>query len=197
MAALVVAGAAGAGGGGEQNGPLFRLGPQQLGLSLGYGRGVEFAGSGLIDGHRVRELIVLPHWQIDLTRPPADRPPAWYAGTLALRAEGTLLVNFSPQTGVAGGLGLLLRYQLLRWQPLVPHIEVGAGVIGLAFDLVDQADGLAFIPQGGVGIGYRVSPRLSLDLAWRFQHISNAYTHLPNGGIDSSQILLGLAYRLQ
>jgi len=32
-------------------------------LSLGYGHGVEFAGSGLIEGHQVRELIVLPHWQ--------------------------------------------------------------------------------------------------------------------------------------
>ncbi len=175
---------------------IFALGAQQFGLSLGYGNGVRWAGSGTIEGHRVREFIALLHWQIDITRAPLREPPAWYAGGLALRAEGTLLANFRPRSGVAGGLGLLLRYSLHRWRPWSPYVQIGAGVIGLGFDLVDQDDGLAFIPQAGVGVGYRLSQHLSLDLGWRFHHISNAFSHLPNGGIDSSQLLLGLAYQL-
>ena len=60
---------------------LFLLGSQQVGLAVGYGHGIESAGSGRFEGHEVRELIVRPHWQIELTRRPEE--PAWYGGALA------------------------------------------------------------------------------------------------------------------
>jgi len=178
---------------GEEKPAFFTLGPHQLGLMLGYGHGVGFAGSGQFEGRQVRELVILPYWQVELTRSPLE--PAWYKGTLGFRAEGNILVNFEPRTGVAGGLGLLLRYSLTRWDPLIPYIQAGAGPISLGFGLYEQADGLAFIPQIGVGLVYRISPHISLDLGTRFHHISNAYTQRPNGGIDTMQILLGAAYR--
>jgi opacity protein-like surface antigen len=172
--------------------PLFGFGPQQVGLVLGYGRGIKFAGSGRTEGHQVRELIILPYWQIELTRRPVE--PAWYEGTLGFRAEATILVNFAPRTGVAGGLGLLLRYSWTRWDPIIPYVQAGGGVIELDFDLAKQADGFAFIPQGGLGLVYRLDPHLSFDLGFRFHHISNADTHQPNGGIDTLQVLAGAAY---
>jgi opacity protein-like surface antigen len=95
---------------------------------------------------------------------------------------------------VAGGLGLLLRYSLTRWDPIIPYLQAGAGVIGLDFDLAKQADGLAFIPQVGLGLVYRLDPHLSFDLGFRFHHISNAETQNPNGAIDTLQILAGAAY---
>jgi lipid A 3-O-deacylase len=172
--------------------PLFGFGPQQVGLLLGYGHGIKFLGSGRTEGHEVRELIMLPYWQIELTRPPVESD--WYKGTLGFRAEATILVNFEPRAGVAGGLGLLLRYSLTRWDPIIPYLQAGAGVIGLDFDLAKQADGLAFIPQAGLGLVYRVDPHLSFDLGFRFHHISNAETQNPNGGIDTLQVLAGAAY---
>jgi len=172
--------------------PLFGFGPQQVGLVLGYGQGIKFLGSGRTEGHQVRELIILPYWQIELTRPPVESD--WYKGTLGFRAEATILVNFAPRSGVAGGLGLLLRYSLTRWDPVIPYVQAGAGVIGLDFDLAKQADGLAFIPQAGLGLVYRLDPHLSFDLGFRFHHISNANTQNPNGGIDTLQVLAGAAY---
>jgi len=172
--------------------PLFMWGGHQLGLTLGYGHGVSFAGSGAIEGHRVRELILLPHYQIALTRPPLSR--AWYRGQLSFRAEATLIVNFEPHTGVAGGLGLLLRYHFLSLGPWRPYIEGGAGFLGLDLDLADQVDGFAFQPQGGVGLLYAMSPRTSVELGTRFHHISNAFTRSPNGGIDSMQVLFGVTH---
>ena len=172
--------------------PLFDFGPQQVGLLLGYGHGIKFLGSGRTEGHQVRELIMLPYWQIELTRPPVESD--WYKGTLGFRAEATILVNFAPRSGVAGGLGLLLRYSLTRWDPIIPYVQAGAGVIGLDFDLAKQADGLAFIPQAGLGLVYRQGPHLSFDLGFRFHHISNAETKNPNGGIDTLQVLAGAAY---
>ena len=186
---------AAAGGNAEETAdraPLFRFGPHQVGLSLGYGHGVKFANSGVIEGHRVRELVVAPHWQVDLTRPLAKH--SWYGGVLALRTEGTLLVNFEPRSGVAGGLGLLLRYDFRGAERAHPYVHAGAGVIGLDFDLADQDDGFAFTLQGGVGLVYRMSDRISFDLGVRFHHISNANTTLPNGGIDTLQFLVGAAY---
>lgn len=173
---------------------IFGFGPQQIGLSLGYAHGVDFANSGVIEGHRIRALVVLPHWQIDLTRQLAKR--SWYGGVLSFRTEATLLVNFEPRSGVAGGLGLLLRYGFLGAGRTYPYLQGGAGVIGLDFDLADQADGLAFIPQAGVGLIHRLGDRFSLDFGFRFHHISNAYTQSPNGGIDTLQVLLGVAYQL-
>lgn len=173
--------------------PLFGLGPQSAGLAVGYGHGTSITSSGRFEGRDVNELVVVAHWQIALTRAPIE--PAWYKGVLALRLEPSLLVNFSPRTGVAGGMGALLRYRLTRWGDTRPFIEGGAGIIGLDFDIVDQADGLAFNPTAGVGVEQRLGEHLCLELAWRFQHISNAYTQSPNGGIDAFQYLAGVAWR--
>jgi lipid A 3-O-deacylase len=173
--------------------PFFVLGPQQVGGIIGYGHGVRFAHSGVLEGHQVRELVLLIPWQIELTRRPIR--PAWYKGTVAFRAEASLFVNFSPRTGVAGGLGLLLRYNFRPGATFSPYVQAGAGVIGLDFGLVDQADGLAFIPQFGIGFMYDLTDRLELDTGFRFHHTSNAFTQSPNGGIDTLQILVGLAYQ--
>jgi opacity protein-like surface antigen len=177
---------------GAEDASLFLAGPQQVGLAVGYGHGIESAGSGRLEGHEVRELIVRPHWQIELTRRPEE--PAWYGGALALRVEGTILANFRPRTGVAAGVGLLLRYNVLRWEPFSPYLQAGVGILDLAFDLADQADGLAFSAEAGAGLCYPIGPQVSVDGGVRFHHISNANSQLPNGGIDSLQFMLGLAY---
>ena len=177
---------------GAEDARFFLLGPREMGLAAGYGHGVEVTNSDRLEANGVRELVVRPHWQIEVTRRPDE--PAWYAGALALRLEGTILANFEPKTGVAAGVGLLFRYNLLRWQPFVPYLQAGAGVMDLAFDLVDQADGLVFTPEGGGGFCYRIGPDVSVDAGVRFHHISNANSEMPNGGIDSLQFMLGLVY---
>jgi len=174
---------------------FFALGPQQAGLSLAYGQGVDFAGSGGIEGDQMRVLGVLPHWQIDVTRQPEH--PAWYKGSLAFRLEGVFSVNFEPRTGVAAGANLLLRYQLLPWSSVTPYLEAGAGLLALQYHLADQDDGFAFTPQAGIGMCTRLGPRTSIDTGVRFHHASNAYTHEPNGGLDSVQFRLGLAYHFE
>lgn len=190
MAALLGAGSARADG----DAPLFRIGPHDLGLSIGYGHGSSITSTGRIEGKLVRELVVVGVWRIALTREPLE--PALYKGVLSLRIEPSLIVNFEPRGGVAGGAAAMLRYELTRWGRTRPYLEGGAGIIGLSFDLFDQADGLAFNPTAGVGLVHRLSDRLTLDVACRFQHISNAFTAYPNGGIEAFQYLAGVSYRL-
>ncbi|MDH3198784.1 MAG: acyloxyacyl hydrolase [Candidatus Krumholzibacteria bacterium] len=192
VASALLAGLALASHARAEDAPFFTLGPQQAGFSLAYGHGVDFAGSGVIEGDQVRVLSALPHWQIDVTRRPEE--PAWYEGSLAFRVEGAISLNLEPRRGVAAGANLLLRYRLLHWKSFSPYLEAGAGLLDLAYDLVDQDNGLAFTPQGGVGVCTRIDPRTSIDAGVRFHHASNANSHLPNGGIDTLQFLLGLVF---
>lgn len=177
-----------------EDGPrFFVLGRQQVGMAAGYGQGVSVTTAGAIEGKQVSELVLVGHWQIDVTRDPIE--PAWYKGVLGLRIEPSLLINFRPRDGVAGGVAAMLRYQLTRWGDTRPYFEAGAGIIGLDFGLFEQADGLAFNPTAGAGVLRRLRGGWWLDLEVRFQHVSNAYTQIPNGGFDTFQYLAGIAYR--
>ena len=171
---------------------ILEWGPQQVGVALGYGQGVKFGNSGAIQGHLVEELILLAHWQIDITRAPVSN--GWARGRTSFRAEGTYFRTFEPHSGNTGGLALLLRYNFLYLDRLQPFIQAGAGFLSIDLDLADQADGFAFQPQGAVGVVYKLDPSHSVEGAWRFHHISNAHTQRPNGGIDTSQFILGYAY---
>jgi opacity protein-like surface antigen len=182
--------------GGGADGPrpsLFMLGPQDIGLAIGYGHGFQIAHDHFEEGDVVSALIVLPHWQITLTRQPID--PRWYKGRLQFRAEATMIANFQPRNGFAGGLALLLRYSWNTRGNVRPYFQIGAGFLGLDLDIEsDQIDGFAFQPQGGIGVVWRLGKRHAIDFGVRYQHISNAFTRLPNGGIDTMQYTIGYAY---
>lgn len=119
---------------------------------------------------------------------------AWYAGSFEVLLEGTLLWETQPHSGFGGGAGLLFRYDLLSVPYVIPFGELGGGMLDLDFGLDDQADGFNFTLHGGVGVRYFLDPQWCLSLAYRWQHISNAGTTLPNDGIDMHQPLLGLTY---
>lgn len=118
----------------------------------------------------------------------------WYAGSFELLLEGTLLWQTQPRSGFAGGAGLLLRYDLLSVPYVVPFGEIGGGMLDLDFGLDDQADGFTFTLHGGVGLRYFLDPAWAVSLAYRWQHLSNAGTTLPNDGIDLHEALFGVTY---
>ncbi len=118
----------------------------------------------------------------------------WYAGSFEVLLEGTLLWETQPHSGFGGGAGLLFRYDLLSVPYVIPFGEIGGGMLDLDFGLDDQADGFNFSLHGGVGVRYFFAPGWAASLAYRWQHISNAGTTLPNDGIDMHQPLLGISY---
>jgi len=177
----------------EKKPSLFMWGPQDIGLAVGFAHGFQVAHSDYEEGDLLRALLILPHWQITLTRQPIA--PRWYKGRLQFRAEATMMANFSPRNGFAGGLALLLRYSWNTRGKVRPWFQIGAGFLGLDLDIEsDQIDGFAFQPQGGAGIVWMLGGGHALDFGVRYQHISNAFTRRPNGGIDSMQYTIGYAY---
>ena len=184
--------AAGTAGADEAGDGRFGRGKQHLGLQVGYGSGLSLSSSR--DGPDVEYLAVVPRWSVGLTDPLAEH--SWLHGNLDLLVEGSFQVNFEPRSGHFAGGSLLLRYNFLSWERLVPYVEVGAGMGGLDFDLRDQADGFSFVVQGGLGLHWFVTERTSLDAGWRLHHISNAGIRHPNLGIDSSLALFGFTVHL-
>ncbi|MBM4266119.1 MAG: acyloxyacyl hydrolase [Deltaproteobacteria bacterium] len=176
----------------DPNPAVFDLGRMSLGFFSGAGFG--FARPGYAGGETDEVLLVpfYPQLGIGISGPLGGE--AWYAGAFEMMLEGTFLVNTSPRSGFAGGGGVLFRYDFLSVPHVVPYAELGGGMLDLEFDLNDQRDGFNFSLDGGLGIRWFIDANTVLSLAYRWQHLSNAGTALPNDGIDTHQPLLGISY---
>jgi hypothetical protein len=170
----------------------FAKGAESWGVSVAHGLGLGVFGSNGRDVEEVEYVGLVPRYGRGLTDPVGEG--RWYHGNLELLLEGTLLVAYAPKGGFIGGANALLRYNFLGDSRFVPFLEVGAGVAGLELDLEDQADGLAFALQGGLGLHYWLSRQLALTAEWRLHHLSNADIHHDNTGINDSRLMVGLSW---
>lgn len=173
---------------------LFGFGKQEIGIAVGYAFPIP-VGATTPDIEDLQYVAVLPRWGIGLSDPVGG--DAWYRGNFELLLEGTLLVEVEPRSGVAGGGVLMFRYNFLPGGNFIPFVEAGGGFLGLSFDVDGQDNGFNFSVQGGLGCHYFVSERTALTGEWRWNHISNANTHKPNDGLDSSLFLVGVSVFLE
>jgi|SRR5271157_1034773 len=171
---------------------VFGYGKQEWSIAAGYGFGVGFEGSNHGNLKEIRYAALIPRWGVGLTNPMAEG--TWYRGNLDLLIEGAFLFEYHPEHGFAGGGTLMLRYNFLQFQRVVPFVELGAGIVGTDLDLKEQSDGFNFSVQGGVGAHYFVLPHVAVTAEWRFHHISNAGLRNPNSGINDSLFLLGASF---
>jgi opacity protein-like surface antigen len=130
---------------------------------------------------------------VGLTDPVA--PGRWYDGNLALVGELPFLIESEPRHGFAWGGALLLRWSFLALARGAPFLEVGAGILDLDFDVLGRSDGLNFSFQGGGGLEWPLSERISLTALFRYHHISNGGIESRNVALDSALFLAGIAFR--
>ncbi len=170
----------------------FGYGKMYVGLQGGWGKAFSLGIAGQGDGRNVEYAAILPQVGIGLSNVVGDN--TWYRGNLDAVFQGEFLIGYQPDSGYSAGLSFLLRYNFLASREWVPYVEIGGGVGTLDFDLKDQADGLIFYPQAGLGLHYFATDNLSLDLGWRFHHMSNANTEHPNNSINASLLLVGFSW---
>lgn len=168
---------------------LFGYGKQEWSIVGGYGFGVGFQGSNDGNLKEIRYATVIPRWGVGLSDPLAET--SWYKGNLDLLIEAPLLFEYHPEHGFAGGGTLMLRYNFLRLERVVPFVEAGAGIVGTDLDLKGQSDGFNFSLQPGLGFHFFILPRVAVTAEARFHHISNAGLRQPNSGINDCLFLLG------
>ncbi|MCM8810686.1 MAG: acyloxyacyl hydrolase [Candidatus Omnitrophica bacterium] len=74
-----------------------------------------------------------------------------------------------------------------------PYIKIGTGIIYLSTDFIEQSTHFNFATSLGLGFKFNFE-KFSIYTEGRFRHISNAGMKLPNQGINSRILLIGLGY---
>ena len=100
----------------------------------------------------------------------------------------------SPDSNVEVGCGLLLKYAHSISNGFSPYIEAGTGGVYTTQDVEQQSTRWNFITQCGFGLHYFFREDRSLNIGYRFRHLSNAGIKDPNLGIDTHSFLVGFSF---
>ncbi|MCM8791932.1 MAG: acyloxyacyl hydrolase [Candidatus Omnitrophica bacterium] len=98
-----------------------------------------------------------------------------------------------PKSNFKTGCNFILKggFSLHR---LYPYLEAGLGFSYFTLQTREQATQFNFTETIGTGINYFLKENLSLNLGYRFQHLSNASIRKPNKGIDSQYFIVGISF---
>ena len=120
---------------------------------------------------------------------------SWYRGQITVGAEAAFIQYTEPLTAYFTALTPTVKYVFLPGGRLRPYLEAGAGVVwtDLGGRIPEKGSQFNFNLQVGVGLSFLFTPTSSLNLSYRFQHVSNAGTAEPNQGIDAGVVLIGVS----
>jgi hypothetical protein len=112
-------------------------------------------------------------------------------GTLQLAFEPFVNPVTRPETGAEAGLNVLIRYL----HPVSPSAklvtEIGTGPMYLSIDTAEQGkSGFNFLNQFGLGAQVAVTGKSALTMGYRFRHLSNAGSSIPNRGINTNALMI-------
>jgi hypothetical protein len=174
------------------DGPGFRMGTQEIGLSVGY-----LLPHRLTDRHVTKQSgpAAMPSWMIALTDPLGS---SWYRGQLSIGAE-VVYPEFREPV-ISHGLGFTpkLKWTFLITERFRPYFEFAGGPFWT--DLTDQIkireedSQFNFILTAGFGLSWFITKQAAVNVGYRFHHISNAGTNVPNLGLNASLPFVGFSY---
>ncbi len=174
----------------DENPEWMRAWLQEIAVMIGYGLSHEILGT-----KEIRQYFILnPRWGIFLTGVMGKVP---YKGALEFLVEPIAMFQFEPDNRYAFGLSALLRYNFWTGSRVTPFFDAGGGIMWTDFGLPEQGSKFNFQVQGGPGLHVHLSQRTAITVQYRFHHISNAHTDVPNFGINSSLFLVGATFFLK
>lgn len=118
----------------------------------------------------------------------------WYQGRHELLMELPLHLVMDPKVSPMVGGYLLGSWKFTSLDDWAPYVFAGGGILYVDLGLPTMGSRLNFSYQGGAGVQYFIAPDTALSLEYRYHHISNAGTASPNEPLNSSKILLGIAF---
>lgn len=118
-----------------------------------------------------------------------------HKGDIQLAIEPYIGHISKPEHNVEFGLGLFFKYAYPLFDKISPYVEFGAGPMYLGINTYEQEEnGFNFISQGGGGIQYFIAENKTINLGYRFRHISNAdFKDNRNAGINTHMITAGIS----
>jgi len=170
----------------------FRQGSFVVSPEAGYGRqfnmedkrvvtGVEFVNAGL----RVGWLPFSP------------LGPGPLHGSFEVGLEPLYQRYTEPHDAFFAGLGLTGRYHFLSLGRFVPYVEGAAVAGGTDLKIREIASDFTFVVWVGAGMAYFVTDRTALYGGYRYQHVSNGNTEVPNRGFESHTGVAGVSFFFQ
>lgn len=168
------------------------IGRQTIGLVAGGMLPVRLLDS---QSSKLNGVAVHPSWQITVTNPIGD---GWWRGMIALGAEASFLGIMQPTGAYGVGFTPKSVYTFTSFGILKPYLEGGGGPLWTNFDgrIREQGSDFNFLVWGGAGASYDLTNRWAVTAGVRFNHISNAGTGHPNGGLNYLLPFAGITARL-
>ncbi|HKQ39067.1 MAG TPA: acyloxyacyl hydrolase, partial [Verrucomicrobiae bacterium] len=166
----------------------FAKGSRELGVSIGAGPSTAILGSTI--GHDIT-LAVL---RSGLTLSGALARETYREGHWELLGEFFAGAQYNPRVRYLAGVLPLFRYNFTAREPLVPFIDVGAGVMLTDIYGPDLSGAFQFNEQVGVGAHYLFSDSTALTVQYRFMHVSNAGIREPNYGVNGNIFSVGITW---
>ena len=165
----------------QPKGPLIT----EMGTIIGYGNGTITEGD-------YTTLLLIIHIGMNINRfIPQLRD---HKGSLSLFFEPQFNPVLTPSSQYEFGLGIGLQYSYPVTESISPYILGVTGPQYISVNTVSQANGLNFASAAGAGLYFSLTKNTSLNLGYRYRHVSNANLQKPNGGINSQIGLMGLSF---
>jgi lipid A 3-O-deacylase len=118
-------------------------------------------------------------------------------GSLEVGLEPLYQRYLDPVEAFFAGLGVTIRYHFLSLGRFVPYAEVAAFAGGTDLRTREIDSDFTFLLWAGVGASLFVTDRTAIYGGYRYQHVSNGNTDLPNRGLESHTGVVGVSFFFQ
>ena len=174
----------------EEVRPHLTVGTQEISLSAGY-----LLPHRLTTEHTTKQSgpALMPSWAMVLTDPIGK---SFYRGQLLLGAEIVYIQFQEPFLTHGVGFTPKIKYMFEGTGRLRPYIEFAGGPFytDLGGRIPEESSRFNFILTAGGGLSWFFTSQFSFNVGYRFHHISNAGTRMPNLGLNSSLPFGGFSF---
>ena len=170
--------------------PRITVGTQEVSLTAGY-----LLPHRLTTDHTTKQEgpALMPSWMMTLTDPVGD---GWYRGQVSIGAEMVYIQFQEPVVTHGIGFTPKIKYTFVALNRLRPYVEFAGGPFwtDLGGQIPEESSQFNFVLTAGMGLSYFFTPQAAFNVGYRFHHISNAGTHYPNLGLNSSLPFGGFSF---